>query len=160
VNVTYAPKYAGPRHGAAVLSIPAETIATAYIYGTGQGPQLAFGPGIISTAAGNGSCAILDASVTVLAATPAQATSAEAGSNQGALLWIAPQPLHCDTYNYRIRKVDHRRRHRTLAGNGTYGTAATAAPATSAELAYPMRLRWMGPATSTSRTTGTIASAR
>jgi streptogramin lyase len=42
VNVTFAPKYAGARYGAVVLSDANGAIATAYIYGTGQGPQLVF----------------------------------------------------------------------------------------------------------------------
>ena len=42
VNVTFAPKYAGARYGAAVLSDAGGPIATAYIYGTGQAPQLVF----------------------------------------------------------------------------------------------------------------------
>ena len=42
VNVTFAPKYAGARYGAVVLSDASGAIATAYIYGTGQAPELVF----------------------------------------------------------------------------------------------------------------------
>ena len=42
VNVTFAPKYAGQRYGAVNLSSAGGVLATAYIYGTGQGPQLVF----------------------------------------------------------------------------------------------------------------------
>ncbi len=44
VNVIFAPKYAGARYGAAnVLDSSGNVVATAYMYGTGVGPQLAFG---------------------------------------------------------------------------------------------------------------------
>jgi len=42
VNVTFAPKYAGARYGAVEMSDPSGVIATAYIYGTGRGPELVF----------------------------------------------------------------------------------------------------------------------
>ncbi|MGA7524589.1 MAG: SBBP repeat-containing protein [Acidobacteriaceae bacterium] len=43
VNVTFAPKYAGTRDGAVqLLNGSGSVIATALIYGTGQGPQLVF----------------------------------------------------------------------------------------------------------------------
>jgi sugar lactone lactonase YvrE len=137
VNVTYAPKYAGPRHGAAVLSDTIGTIATAYIYGTGQGPQLAFGPGIISTAAGNGSCAILDAYGHCFSGDGGPATSAELDEPGGVAVDSAGNLYIADTYNYRIRKVTPGGVIATLAGNGTYGYSGDGGPATSAELAYP-----------------------
>jgi CSLREA domain-containing protein len=42
VNVTFSPKFAGARSGAVQLSDATGVIATAYIYGTGHGPQLVF----------------------------------------------------------------------------------------------------------------------
>jgi hypothetical protein len=49
VNVTFAPKYAGTRYGAAVLkNAGGNPIATGYIYGTGVGPQVAFPPGALT----------------------------------------------------------------------------------------------------------------
>jgi len=42
VNVTFAPKYAGGRYGAMVLSDATGVIATGYLRGTGQGPELVF----------------------------------------------------------------------------------------------------------------------
>jgi uncharacterized repeat protein (TIGR03803 family) len=42
VDVTFAPKYAGARYGAVQLSDASGVIATANIYGTGQGPELVF----------------------------------------------------------------------------------------------------------------------
>jgi len=44
MDVTFAPKYAGARYGAVVLSDASGVIATAYIYGAGQAPQLSFQP--------------------------------------------------------------------------------------------------------------------
>jgi sugar lactone lactonase YvrE len=55
VNVTFAPKYAGTRYGAAVLKdTGGNVIATGYVYGTGIGPQVAFPPGALTTIAGSG----------------------------------------------------------------------------------------------------------
>ena len=44
MNVEFMPQYAGARYGAVVLSDAGGPIATAYLYGTGQGPELVFGP--------------------------------------------------------------------------------------------------------------------
>jgi hypothetical protein len=54
VNVTFSPMYAGTRYGAVELLGSGNVIATAYIYGTGQGPQLVFGPPATPTALGGG----------------------------------------------------------------------------------------------------------
>jgi chitobiase/beta-hexosaminidase-like protein/NHL repeat-containing protein len=53
VNVTFAPKYAGARYGAVVLAdANGAVIATAYLQGTGQGPQTTFvSDGVQSTVA-------------------------------------------------------------------------------------------------------------
>jgi hypothetical protein len=51
VNVTFTPKFTGTRYGAAVLydsSSPASVVGTAYLAGTGTGPQVAFQPGTLS----------------------------------------------------------------------------------------------------------------
>jgi large repetitive protein len=53
VNVTFSPKVAGLRSGAVELKSAAGTvIATAFVYGTGTGPQVAFNPGAIASAGG------------------------------------------------------------------------------------------------------------
>jgi large repetitive protein len=45
VNVNFKPRYAGTRYGAVVISNSSGApIATAYIYGTGTGPQVVFNP--------------------------------------------------------------------------------------------------------------------
>jgi sugar lactone lactonase YvrE len=53
VNVTFTPTKAGPRYGAVeLLNAGGSTIATAYVYGTGQGPQVVFSPPAQSTQGG------------------------------------------------------------------------------------------------------------
>ncbi|MCL2659900.1 MAG: hypothetical protein FWD64_05200 [Acidobacteriaceae bacterium] len=44
INVTFTPKYAGPRYGAVVVKDfnSGDILGTAYIYGVGTGPQAAF----------------------------------------------------------------------------------------------------------------------
>ncbi|MGA7521234.1 MAG: choice-of-anchor D domain-containing protein, partial [Acidobacteriaceae bacterium] len=55
VNVKFAPKVAGARDGAVKLVNGSSTVvATTFIYGTGQGPQLAFGPPATPTTLGGG----------------------------------------------------------------------------------------------------------
>ena len=50
LNVSFTPKFAGTRYGAAVLKDTSDNvIATGYVQGTGVGPQLNFLPGIQST---------------------------------------------------------------------------------------------------------------
>ena len=65
-----------------------------------------------------------------------------------------------DTDNHRIRKVYAAGTITTVAGNGTAGFSGDGGPATSAQLNYPAAWRWTPPATSTSRTLATTASAR
>ena len=55
LNVTFSPKFAGTRYGAAVLKDSAgNAIASGYIYGTGIGSQVAFPPGVLTTIASTG----------------------------------------------------------------------------------------------------------
>jgi sugar lactone lactonase YvrE len=52
VNVILTPRYPGTRYGAVLLEDGSgNVLATAYIYGTGTGPQVAFNPGLQSTVA-------------------------------------------------------------------------------------------------------------
>ena len=56
VDVTFAPTYPGPRNGAVVIEDGSgNVLGTAYLYGTGAAPQVAFTPGTINTIAGAGS---------------------------------------------------------------------------------------------------------
>jgi len=53
VNVTFTPTKAGPRHGAVeLLNASGGTIATANVFGTGQGPQVVFSPATESALGG------------------------------------------------------------------------------------------------------------
>jgi sugar lactone lactonase YvrE len=52
VDVTFTPKYPGLREGAVELTASGTPIATAYVYGTGTGPQAAFSPSSIRTLGG------------------------------------------------------------------------------------------------------------
>src|SRR6202000_1639439 len=53
LNVTFTPKFSGVRYGAATLSDGSgAAIATAYVYGTGLGPQVSFSPGTQTTLGG------------------------------------------------------------------------------------------------------------
>jgi streptogramin lyase len=74
MDVTFAPKYAGARYGAVVLSDASGVIATAYIYGTGQGPQLVFQnnqtPIVVGAGAGVPTGLAVDASGNVYVADP------------------------------------------------------------------------------------------
>ena len=50
VDVVFTPKFAGTRNGAVVLTDSSgNVIATAYVYGTGIGPQVAFSPATQTT---------------------------------------------------------------------------------------------------------------
>jgi large repetitive protein len=53
VNVTFAPKFAGERNGAmGLVNSSGTVIASFYVYGTGTGPQVLFGPGARSQVVG------------------------------------------------------------------------------------------------------------
>ena len=53
INVTFTPRFAGTRTGAAVLyDSTGNAIASGYVQGTGVGPQIAFQPGVPSTLGG------------------------------------------------------------------------------------------------------------
>ena len=129
VNVTFAPKYAGARYGAVNLPDAGGVIATAYIYGIGTGPQVAFGPGIISTVAGNESGGY--------SGDGGAATSAELAFPAGVAVDGAGNLYIADYGNQRIRKVTPGGTITTVAGNGNGGYSGDGGPATSAELAHP-----------------------
>ena len=152
VNVTFAPKYAGARYGAVNLPDAGGVIATAYIYGIGTGPQVAFGPGIISTVAGNGSGGY--------SGDGGPATSAELAFPAGVAVDGAGNLYIADYGNHRIRKVTPGGTSPPWRATEMEATAATAARPPARNLLIPTASRWMAPATSTSRTQTTTASAR
>jgi large repetitive protein len=136
VNVMLTPEFAGTRYGAAELSDAGGVIATALLYGTGSAPQLAFGPGIISTVAGNGTYGF--------SGDGGPATSAELERPFGVAVDSAGNLYIADDVNNRIRKVTPDGTITTVAGNGScaivvdYGCySGDGGPATSAELSDP-----------------------
>ena len=74
MNGTFTPKYAGARSGAVQLSDAGGVIATAYVYGSGQGPQLVFQnnqtPIVVGAGAGEPEGLAVDASGNVYVADP------------------------------------------------------------------------------------------
>ena len=146
VNVTFTPKFAGTRYGAVLLKDGSgNVLATGYVYGTGTGPQVAFGPGTITTVAGNGGCAVQDANGACYSGDGGPATSAELSQPRGVAVDGAGNLYIVDTDNQRIRKVTPGGTVTTVAGNGSctvqdangscYG--GDGGPATSAELNGP-----------------------
>ena len=63
VNVTFAPKFPGARYGAVNLLNGSTVIATAHIYGTGQGPQLVFPKNTTLQTPGGGFGAVIGVAV-------------------------------------------------------------------------------------------------
>jgi sugar lactone lactonase YvrE len=53
VNVNFAPKFAGTRYGAVVLSSASGVMGTAYLQGTGNAPQTIFLPGVQTAVGGH-----------------------------------------------------------------------------------------------------------
>ncbi|MGA7693673.1 MAG: chitobiase/beta-hexosaminidase C-terminal domain-containing protein [Candidatus Sulfotelmatobacter sp.] len=108
VNLTFTPRAPGVRKGAVVLydtSSPANVLAQVNVSGIGGGSAIGFGPGIITTVAGNGSCAITDANGRCYSGDGGSATSAEMGPAAVAMdalgnLFIA------DSANNRVREVN------------------------------------------------------
>jgi sugar lactone lactonase YvrE len=131
VNVTFSPLAPGVRNGAVVLygATPANAVATAYISGTGVGPAIDFGPGIISTVAGDGTVGY--------GGDNSAATSAELDEPTDVVFNGAGDLYIADDLNQRIRQVTPAGIITTVAGAGTAGYSGDNGPATSAELNIP-----------------------
>jgi hypothetical protein len=132
VRVQFLPKLVGTRMGAVVLadqSTPPNTLITVPLSGIGSGPQVAFGPGIITTSAGNGTYGY--------SGDTAAATSAELANPYGVAVDGAGNLYIADNANNRIRKVTPGGTITNVAGTGTAGYNGDNIPATSASLAYP-----------------------
>jgi sugar lactone lactonase YvrE len=122
VNVVFLPLAPGARPGAVVLydtSTPSNALATAYIYGTGVGPSVAFGPGIVTTKAANASSWAL----------------------QGVALDGAGKLYFTDISNDVVRKLTPGGTVTTVAGSSGCETnscfSGDGGPATSAQLTAP-----------------------
>ncbi len=131
VNVVFSPKAPGLRMGAVVLEDSSgNVLAMAYLSGTGVGPAVVFTPGIITTAAGNGTYGYNGDNIA--------ATIAELSSPSGTTLDGAGNLYIVDQNNERIRKVSAVTGIiTTLAGTGAYGYNGDNIAATSAELYLP-----------------------
>jgi sugar lactone lactonase YvrE len=130
IDVNFTPKFPGSRYGAAILKNgTGNVIATGYVFGAGSGPLVAFGPGIITTVAGNGTASY----------------GGDGGAAVSAQLFLPPSVAMdgtgnlyiADLRNNRIRKVTPGGIISTVAGNGTAGYNGDNIAATSAKLNYP-----------------------
>ena len=133
VNVTVTPRFAGLRSGAVLLQDGSgNTLTTAYVHGIGSGPQAAFGPGIISTLAGNGTQGYNGDTIA--------ASTAELNGPAGVATDGAGNFYIADYNNNRIRKVTPDGTITTVAGNGTGGFSGDGGLATGAQLRQPERV--------------------
>ena len=133
VQVQFLPTSPGTRLGGVVLSDQSgKTLLIVPLVGTGTGPLVAFGPGIITTVAGNGAYGYNGDNI--------PATSAELSAASGVAMDGAGNLYFADNQNNRIRKVTPDGTITTAAGNGTQGYNGDNIAATSAELYYPQSI--------------------
>jgi sugar lactone lactonase YvrE len=128
VPVTFQPGYPGLRQMPLVVQTSAGLFQFA-LQGTGTGPMVAFGPGIITTVAGNGNPGYNGDNI--------PATSAELSSPYSIAVDGAGNLYIADGGNARVHKVTPGGTITTVAGNGTPGYNGDNIPATSAELYDP-----------------------
>ena len=130
VEVQFLPTAPGTRMGAVVLADQVgNTLVTVPVFGTGTGPIVAFGPGIITTVAGTGIPGYNGDNV--------PAISTELNNPWGVVVDSSGNLYIADYINHRIRKVTPGGIILSVAGNGTQGYNGDNIAATSAELNYP-----------------------
>jgi hypothetical protein len=132
VQVQFLPTVPGTRLGAVVFtdsSTPPNVLITVPLSGTGTGPMVAFGPGTITTVAGNGTGGYYNDG--------GLATLAELDGPHGVAVDGARNFYIADTTNNRIRKVTPGGIITTYAGTGAAGSSGDGGLATSAELNSP-----------------------
>jgi large repetitive protein len=124
VNVTFRPQFAGLRSGAVhIVDNSGNVLASTLVYGTGEGPQIAFGPGTQSAVGsglnqpqdvaldGKGDVFIVDTGNNRVVEVPAngggQTTIADSGLNnpQGVAVDGAGDVFIADTDNYRVLEL-------------------------------------------------------
>ena len=141
VAVTFQPGFPGVRQMPLVVRTSAGTFQFG-LQGTGTGPLLVFGPGMISTAAGNGSCTVRDANYNCYNGDNIPASSAELYFPNGVAVDGAGNLYIAETNNDRIREVTPDGTITTVAGGGSGCAVETdslgdVCGATSAELYLP-----------------------
>lgn len=138
VNVTFAPRLPGLRHGAVVLKTSGgQVLGTALISGLATGGLPVLVPGQINTVAGSGQWYYQGDGV--------DARQAPIYLPAGIVVDAAGNLYLADSINNRIRRVDAQTRNiSTVAGNGTAGSSNDNGTATQAEVAGPTGLAMDG----------------
>lgn len=131
VNVIYQPLRSGKRRGSILLlSSSGEALAARPLAATVTGPIANFISGQITTVAGN--------SAFLFSGDGGPATSASLFLPFGMTLDGSGNLYIADTYNERVRRVDHATGNiQTIAGDGIAGYAGDGGPGTSAHLNQP-----------------------
>jgi hypothetical protein len=141
LQVRFRPTTVGSRVGAVVLTDEGgNTLITVPLSGIGTGPRVAFGPGIISTYAGEYEFSVLNDSGTGgYSGDGGPATSAQLNYPWGVTLDGSGNLYIADWQNHVIRKVSATGTISTVAGNYSLGAgySGDGGPATSAQLSYP-----------------------
>jgi len=128
VHITFKPAYSGERD--ATLTVASSSITLPFgLSGIGQGPQVAFTPGTISTVAGNGTQGY--------SGDDAAATSAELDIPTGIVVDGAGDIYFADQAANVVRKVTAAGIISTLAGTATAGYNGDGIPPATAELSHP-----------------------
>ena len=145
VQVQFLPVAPGPRLGAVVLSGQSgDTLIAVPLYGRGSAPLVAFGPGTITTVAGDGSCSVLDANGNCYSGDGGAAGSAELHLPSAIVVGGTGALYIADSDNNVIREVTPGGVITTVAGNGICAEplggcySGDHGPATRAQLAHPL----------------------
>ncbi len=135
VNVNFTPTAIGARKGAVILNSSSwnwPNGPSTLITGTGVGPAIAFGPGVISTVAGSETAGY--------SGDGNAATAAQLNLPGGLALDGAGNLYVSEFGNSTVRKVTPQGVISTVAGNGTAGYSGDGNPATAAQLNKPTGL--------------------
>jgi len=128
IAVRFEPTAPGRRHGAVVLDdLDGRELLNVSLVGTGSGPLLGFGPGIISTFAGHGA-----------GGDGGTAFDARLGAPTGIAADGLGNFYIADQLDNTVRKVSPAGIISTLAGTGVPGYSGDGGPAASAQLSGPM----------------------
>ncbi len=132
VGVRFEPTAPGRRWSALVATDDGGVKRSVGLVGKGMGPGMAFLPGVISTAIGNGTADF--------GGDGGPATSASLNLAWAVVVDNEGNIFVSDMQNHRIRKVDAEGTITTVAGNGIASFGGDGGPATSAQLNTPTGL--------------------